>query len=449
MAAEGLPPIAIRTFRHYWEQLAAGETGLLSRTEIEPVESLPDSEDLGDYRGRGAAALARTVMVKLNGGLGTSMGMTRAKSLLSVRDGATFLDFIARQVLHLRAVHDCRLPLVLMNSFRTRDDSLAALGAYADLDVGMPADFLQNKVPKVLVEDLSPAEWPQDPGHEWCPPGHGDLYTAIVTSGLLDRLLESGFEYAFVSNSDNLGAVLDLPILGWFADEEVPFLMEACDRTEADKKGGHLARHRDGRLILREVAQCPPDEIDAFQDFRTYRYFNTNTLWVNLRQLAETLTAREYFLGLPLIRNTKTLDPTDDASPSVYQLETAMGAAIAVFDGARAVRVPRQRFVPVKTTGDLLGLRSDLFRTTPDHQVVPVEGRAVGDFVTNLDGQFYKRVDQLEERFPHGPPSLAECHRLTLGGDVRFGRGVVCRGDVHVSAEAGTTRRIDDGEVLG
>ncbi|NNE43870.1 MAG: UTP--glucose-1-phosphate uridylyltransferase, partial [Gemmatimonadetes bacterium] len=366
MTAEGLPPVAVRTFRHYWQQLADGATGMLPQAEISPVDSLPDSEELGSYAEAGARALARTVMVKLNGGLGTSMGMTRAKSLLPIRDGATFLDFIARQVLHLRAAHDCRLPLVLMNSFRTRDDTLDALAAYPALDVGLPLDFLQHKVPKILAEDLSPAEWPAHPENEWCPPGHGDIYTALITSGMLEGLLAGGYEYAFVSNSDNLGAVLDLPILGWFAEEDAPFLMEACDRTEADKKGGHLARHADGRLILREVAQCPEDEMEAFQDVNVFRYFNTNTLWVNLKQLQRVLDEQDQFLGLPLIRNRKTVDPTDDGSPAVYQLETAMGAAISVFPDACALRVPRERFLPVKTTGDLLGLRSDLYRTTDD-----------------------------------------------------------------------------------
>jgi UTP--glucose-1-phosphate uridylyltransferase len=184
------------------------------------------------------------VVLKLNGGLGTSMGMTRAKSLVEVKNGLTFLDLIARQVLHLRGAYDCRLPLVLMNSFRTREDSLAHLSRYPELASDVPPDFLQHKVPKVLAADLSPARWPADPEHEWCPPGHGDIYTALLTSGTLAALLEAGYRWAFVSNADNLGAVPDPAILGWIADEAIPFLMEVCPRTEAHKKGGHLARRR-------------------------------------------------------------------------------------------------------------------------------------------------------------------------------------------------------------
>jgi UTP--glucose-1-phosphate uridylyltransferase len=449
MRAGGVPDPAIRAFRHYWEQLVAGETGLLHEADIQPVDALPDSRELAPWRDRGAKALDRAVVIKLNGGLGTSMGMTRAKSLLAVRGPATFLDFTALQILHLRREHGCRLPLVLMNSFRTRSDSLEALRAYPDLDVGVPLDFLQNKVPKVLAEDGSPASRPEDPELEWCPPGHGDIYTALVTSGLLAALLERGFEHAFVSNSDNLGAVLDLPVLGWFAAESVPFLMEVCERTEADKKGGHLAARRGGGLVLREVAQCPEGELPAFQDVNRYRFFNTNTLWVNLVSLARLLREQQGFLPLPLIRNAKTLDPTDDASPRVFQLETAMGAAISVFDGARAVLVPRERFLPVKTTNDLLGVRSDVYRDTVDHRIVPIDGRSVGDLLVDLDPRWFRRVDQLERRFPFGPPSLARCRRFTVRGDIRFGRGVVCRGErVSVVHEGAGTLSVPDGEVL-
>lgn len=450
MRNDGLPDVVIDAFRHYWEQLAEGGTGLLSQAEIEPVDDIPDSADVAGHADRGAGALGKLAVVKLNGGLGTSMGMTRAKSLLPLRDGLTFLDLTARQVLHLREHHGADVPIILMNSFRTRDDSLAALGAYPGLDVGLPLDFLQHRVPKIRADDLAPAEWPAAPEHEWCPPGHGDLYTALVTSGLLDTLLARGLEYAFVSNSDNLGAVPDLGILGWLVAEDVPFLMEVCDRTVIDRKGGHLARRReDGGLVLREVAQCPPEEIDAFQDIATYRYFNTNTLWINLRRLADRLREREGFLGLPLIRNRKTVDPTDDSSYPVFQLETAMGSAISVFEGARALRVPRERFLPVKTTNDLLVVRSDVFETTDDHRVVPTPGREAGDIVVDLDPRWYRRVDQLDERFPEGPPSLANCHRFVVRGDVRFGQTVICLGDeISVEHDGPGQLEIHDGEVL-
>ena len=176
------------------------------------------------------------------------MGMTRAKSLLEVKDGHTFLDVIVRQVLHLREQHDAAIPLLLMNSFATRDDTLAALESYPELAIeGLPLDFVQGKVPKLLADGFEPVTWEADPALEWAPPGHGDVFTSLATSGTLAMLLERGYEYLFLSNSDNLGAVLEPRILGWFASEELPFLSEVVDRTEADRKGGHLARRRDGR----------------------------------------------------------------------------------------------------------------------------------------------------------------------------------------------------------
>src|SRR3954471_19854272 len=154
MRAEGLGDAAVESFARQYERLRAGETGTLGESEIEPVADLPDAEDLTDEAD--AALLDQAVVIKLNGGLGTSMGMRRAKSLLEVKDGRSFLDLVAEQILHLRERSGARLPLVLMDSFATRDDSLAALERYGDLSAGLPADFVQNKVPKLREDDLEP-----------------------------------------------------------------------------------------------------------------------------------------------------------------------------------------------------------------------------------------------------------------------------------------------------
>jgi UTP--glucose-1-phosphate uridylyltransferase len=227
----------------------------------------------------------------------------------------------------VRRRHDVRLPLVLMNSPHTRADSVRALDRYPDLAADVPADFLQHRVPKIGADDLQPAHWPANPELEWCPPGHGDLYVAPSTSGMLDWLLERGYEHAFVSNADNLGAVVEPRIVSWLAAERVPFAMEVVVGTEADRKGGHIAR-RDGRLVLRETAQTPPEDADSFRDVGRWRFYNMDNLWIHLPTLAEVLSAREGALGLPLIVNRKTVDPADPESPAVIQLETAMGAAI-------------------------------------------------------------------------------------------------------------------------
>ena len=449
MRAEGVAQAAIDTFAHYYRRLEAGETGVLPEAELEPVESVPDAEELPAAGGDGGDALDATVVLKLNGGLGTGMGMDRAKSLLEVKDGLSFLDITARQVLELRRRHGARLPLVLMDSFSTREDSLAALERHADLATDVPLDFLQNKEPKLLAEDLTPVSWPANPALEWAPPGHGDLYTALVTSGTLAVLRERGYDYAFISNSDNLGAVLDPGILAWFAREGLPFAMEVCDRTEADRKGGHIARRRDGGgLVLRESAQTPDEDVDAFQDIQRHRFFNTNNLWVDLRTLAQVMEERSGVLGLPMIVNRKTVDPADKRTPQVIQLETAMGAAIDVFAGAAALRVPRRRFAPVKTTNDLLALRSDAYTLTQDaHVELAPEREGRGAPLVDLDPEHFKLVRDFDARFPAGPPSLVGCDRLTVVGDVVFGAGVVVRGSVRVEADGGQ-RRVEDGAVL-
>src|SRR4051794_18308555 len=133
MRAAGVADLAIRNFEHYYRLLEEGHAGVLPESGIEPVDDVQDAEDLPEGGEAAREALDRTLVLKLNGGLGTSMGMTRAKSLLEAKDGLSFLDVIARQVLRLRESSQARLPLVLMDSFYTRDHSLTALERYPDL----------------------------------------------------------------------------------------------------------------------------------------------------------------------------------------------------------------------------------------------------------------------------------------------------------------------------
>ncbi|HEX3932152.1 MAG TPA: UTP--glucose-1-phosphate uridylyltransferase [Nocardioides sp.] len=443
MTAAGIDPVAVETFAHYYRLLEHGETGMIAEDSIEPI----DSESLADVEVAdepASKALRTTAVIKLNGGLGTSMGMERAKSLLCVRRGMSFLDVIARQVLHLREVHDAPLPLLLMNSFRTSADTMDALARYADLAVdGLPLEFLQNREPKLLVDGLTPVSWPRDPDLEWCPPGHGDLYTALSGTGLLQALLDRGFERAFVSNSDNLGAVPDARIAGWFAESGAPFAIEAVRRTASDRKGGHFARRKsDGRIVLRETAQTSQEDRAALADLDRHRFCSTNNLWFDLRAMAEALESRRGILGLPLIRNVKHVDPSDSSTPEVIQVETAMGAAIEVFDGARTIEVGRDRFVPVKTTNDLLVLRSDVYDLGSDFVLDPASAPPYVD----LDPAYYRLVPEFERRFPEGAPSLREATALKVAGDWTFGAKVRVVGDV--TLHTGAAERVETGSVL-
>jgi UTP--glucose-1-phosphate uridylyltransferase len=443
MRAEGMPEVVVKTFEYYYDQLVAGETGLIPEASIEPVASLPDAATFSAGVGSAARdALGKTVLIKLNGGLGTSMGLDGPKSLLVVKNGLSFLEIAIRQSLRMG------VPMVVMNSFATHDQTMAVLAKYSGLRTGIPMAFQQHKVPKVAMSDLQPANWPDDQRLQWCPPGHGDIYAALMTSGILEELLQAGYEYAFVSNIDNLGAVLDEALLGYFHSKTYPFMLEVADRTEADKKGGHLARLREEQLVLREVAQCPPEELGHFQDTTRHKYFNTNNLWLRLRAVKALIETQGPVLKLPMIRNVKPIDPRQTDSPKVYQLETAMGAAIQLFEGAMAIRVPRTRLAPVKTTGDLLKIRSDAYQLTEGYHVVPTPGRKCGDIVIELDSTFYWSIDNMDARFPHGAPSLIECERLEVRGDIKFGRNVRLVGNVRLINESAEQLEVEDGALI-
>lgn len=444
LTADGAAPSVIASFIDRFNRLASGETGYVHEADLEP---LTDPPMLADQTLDDAAmqALAQTAVVRLNGGLGTSMGLAGPKCLIPVRDGLTFLDIVVRQILALREAHDVRLPLLLMNSFNTSEASLKALEQYPQLPVGdLPLEFVQSREPKLLADTRMPAAWPANPDLEWCPPGHGDFYPSLYASGLITKLLDEGFRYLFVANIDNLGAVPDPRLAGWFAASGAPYAAEISERTDMDRKGGHLAhRIADGRLVLRDTAQVSPDEMDSFIDIVKHPWTHTNNLWLDLRQVAAVLDANEGMLSLPLIINKKTVDPADATSPAVVQLEGAMGAAVEVFDGAQAIGVPRSRFLPVKATADLLILRSDIYEFTDDARLI---GRASSP-VVRLDPDFFKLIDDFEARFPAGPPSLVEATSLHVTGDFTFGKGVVVRGDAVLSTD--TPQSIPDGTVVG
>jgi UDP-N-acetylglucosamine pyrophosphorylase len=373
------------------------------------------------------------------------MGLERAKSLLEAKNGLTFLDFIARQVLYWRRNSAAGLRFLLMNSFSTSRDTREFLERYPELGEPGGLEFVQNQVPKVDARTLAPAVWPAHPQLEWCPPGHGDLYPALLGSGWLERLLGDGVRYAFVSNADNLGASLDLSLLSYFAASGKALLMEVAERTASDRKGGHLAR-RQGRFLLRESAQCPEADQAHFQDIQRHRFFNTNNVWLRLDALRALLEANDGFVPLPLIKNAKTLDPRDKQSPQVFQLETAMGAAIECFENAGAVVVPRTRFAPVKTTGDLLAVRSDAYEVTADWRVVLAADGAQTPPAIDLDPAHYRMVDQLDEKLTAGAPSLKHCRELKVRGPVRFSSKNIFRGRVSITNPTGKAQALDAGE---
>ena len=447
MLAAGLSERQVVAFQANFKRYYEGASPFICEEEISPPSEIPEYSSLTDEN---SALLRKAVVIKLNGGLGTSMGLEQAKSLLPARKGLSFLEIIGRQALSLRERYNCDLPVIFMNSFRTERDTSKALGEIPNLEAGqrgLEFSFLQSQVPKVLLEEQTPIEGSENPELEWCPPGHGDIYLSLAESGLLDKLLEAGIEYAFLSNADNLGAELDLRILTHFAQKELPFLMEVAHREEADRKGGHLAKNASGGLLLRERAQCPDDAISKFENIERYRYFNTNSIWLSLRALKEKLEAGT--LELPVIQNKKTLNPRDPKSPAVLQLETAMGSAISVFEGASALAVPRTRFAPVKTTNDLLNLWSDRYVLTEEYSVNPSSSCTTESITISLDSTYFQKIDQFQERFASGAPSLKDCSKLSVTGDFKFRGALTCKGEVSLKNSSETQVELGDIELSG
>lgn len=447
MEAEGISQSAISAFESTFNSLVSGETGMIPESSISPVEDIARADSL-DIESPDTGLLSSTVVLKLNGGLGTGMGLDKAKSLLQVKGKDTFLDLTAKQVMKMRETYKSNVKFMLMNSFSTSEDTLEYLSKYESIVSDKNLELMQNKVPKLSASTLTPAACESNTSNEWCPPGHGDLYAALVGSGKLDALLKEGFKYMFVSNSDNLGATLDLKILTYFATTDAPFMMECCERTENDKKGGHLAvRNSDKQLILRESAMCADEDEDQFQDITKHRFFNTNNLWIRLDKLKEIVDKNGGFIPLPMIKNNKTVDPKDGSSEKVIQLETAMGAAIECFEGASALVVPRTRFAPVKKCSDLLLLRSDAYVITEDYTAVLNPACNGVAPVISLDSKKYKLVDALENSTKKGIPSLVQCTRFTVKGLVSMSKDNIFVGEISLTNTSDEPKVVPEGEL--
>ena len=463
MKRDGLPVPVIANFERLFECVIRGETGIIREDEIEPVATIDTLDELlasGTAAEEGMKLLDKLVVVRLNGGLGTTMGLEKAKSLLKVKDGYSFNDVIALQLRALSKTTGVAIPLIHMTSFSTDDDVKRVMSQYADLSPsGLPATFQQHRHPKIYSDTLTPAN-EANPDLNWNPPGHGDIYPSLIATGLAEKLLEMGKRYLFVANADNLGATVEPAILGYLSRTGAPFLMETAERTKADAKGGHLARRRStGRLLLRESSQAPTTEtgeiIPQFQDTSVYRHFNTNNIWLDLEAVARVARTHDGTVPLPLISNKKTVNPRDKSSRKVVQIETAMGAAIEVFEGARALQVSRSRFAPVKSNNDLLVVRSDVYVLNPNYTMtVNPERKEAALPLVSLDATHYGLIKDFERRV-RVVPSLVHAQSLTVQGDVTFGHPVAVVGKVVVKTSDSTPKdvpssvvRVESGEFV-
>ncbi|TPF93030.1 UTP--glucose-1-phosphate uridylyltransferase [Bifidobacterium sp. UTBIF-78] len=454
MREHGMSETAINQFERLYNVWRNDEgTSWIREDDVEPLGHIPSFHDVYETINHDKAvdAFAKTAFIKLNGGLGTSMGLQKAKSLLPVRRHKAkqmrFIDIIIGQVLTARTRLDVELPLTFMNSFHTSADTMKVLKHHRKFKQSeVPMEIIQHQEPKLVAATGEPVSFPQNPDLEWCPPGHGDLFSTIWESGLLDVLEARGLKYLFISNSDNLGARPSRTLAQHFENTGAPFMAEVAVRTKADRKGGHIVRDKvTGRLMLREMSQVHPDDKAAAEDIAKHPYFNTNSIWIRIDALKAKLAECNGVLPLPVIRNRKTVDPTNPDTEQVIQLETAMGAAIGLFNGSICVQVDRMRFLPVKTTNDLFIMRSDRFHLTDTYEME--DGNYIFPNV-ELDQRYYKYIRDFDERFPYDVPSLAAANSVTIKGDWTFGRDVAMFADA-VLEDKGEPSYVPNGEYVG
>ncbi|KAE8021910.1 hypothetical protein FH972_007757 [Carpinus fangiana] len=402
---------------------------------VVPYDTLvPTSDDPVETK----KLLDKLVVLKLNGGLGTTMGCTGPKSVIEVRNGLTFLDLIVIQIENLNSKYGCNVPLLLMNSFNTHDDTLKIVERYSSSNVDIHT-FNQSQYPRLVVDDFSPLPSKGQTGKDgWYPPGHGDVFPSLKNSGKLDALLAQGKEYVFIANSDNLGAVVDMKILNHLVHNKNEYCMEVTPKTLADVKGGTLISY-EGRVQLLEIAQVPDEHVNEFKSIEKFKIFNTNNLWVNLKAIKRLVEADA--LKMEIIPNPKEVDGI-----KVLQLETAAGAAIRFFDNAIGINVPRSRFLPVKATSDLLLVQSDLYKLE-DGFVIRNEARKNPANPSIELGPEFKKVGNFLSRFK-SIPSIIELDSLKVVGDVWFGTGVTLKGKVIIVAKPGKKLEIPDGAVI-
>ncbi|GLU10610.1 hypothetical protein SLE2022_274020 [Rubroshorea leprosula] len=382
--------------------------------------------------------LDKLVVLKLNGGLGTTMGCTGPKSVIEVCDGLTFLDLIVIQIENLNSKYGCNVPLVLMNSFNTHEDTFKIVEKYSKSNVEIHT-FNQSQYPRVVVEDFIPLPCKGQTGKDgWYPPGHGDIFPSLMNSGKLDTFLSQGKEYVFIANSDNLGAIVDLKILNHLIQNKNEYCMEVTPKTLADVKGGTLISY-EGKVQLLEIAQVPDEHVNEFKSIEKFKIFNTNNLWVNLNAIKRLVQADA--LKMEIIPNPKEVDGI-----KVLQLETAAGAAIRFFDNAIGINVPRSRFLPVKATSDLLLVQSDLYTLENGFVIRNKARKNPANPSIELEPEF-KKVGNFLSRLK-SIPSIIELDSLKVTGDVWFGAGITLKGKATIVAKAGVKLEIPDGAVI-
>jgi len=301
-----------------------------------------------------ACDYSKLAIVKLNGGLGTSMQCTGPKSVITVKNNLTFLEIIINQIRFLNKKYKCNIPLVLMNSTLTtnNEEMKKIINNSSDIDILI---FHQDNLPricaktnKLLNNDSFISNTPIS-----CPSGTGDFYESLLKSNVYHKLLKRNIEHLFISNIDNLAASADPYILNFLQNNKnIEFNIEVTPKTELDIKGGTFIDY-DNKTRLLEVAMIPKENLEEFYSIEKFKIFNTNNIWIKLNSLINNYENMEIF------QNFKTIDNTE-----FYQIESVIGSGINCFENISIINVPRNRFLPVKKKNNLEDIRSDKYILT-------------------------------------------------------------------------------------
>lgn len=313
------------------------------------------------------------------------------------------------------------VPLVLMNSFNTHEETVRIIRKYRMHNLSIHT-FNQSCFPFVVKETMMPlpsTKYDKTTREKWYPPGHGDVYNALFESGLLENLINQGKEYIFISNVDNLGATVNLDVLYHMINEESEFVMEVTDKTRADIQGGTLVSYRDKPHLL-EMSQVPSNHLEEFQSIHKFQTFNTNNLWVQLRAI-QRLVAQDIIDIQPIvsIRTVKS-------NIKVVQLETAAGEAVQFFKNFIGVKVPRSRFLPVKSSSDLFLVQSNLYQIKHGSLIIN-PSRSVSTIPIVKLGLDFQHAKAYSARFEYGIPNIIDLDHLTVAGDVKFGSDITLK----------------------
>eukprot|EP00697_Spironema_sp_BW2_P002779 gnl/Spiro4/13701_TR7298_c0_g1_i1.p1 gnl/Spiro4/13701_TR7298_c0_g1~~gnl/Spiro4/13701_TR7298_c0_g1_i1.p1 ORF type:complete len:486 (-),score=-10.20 gnl/Spiro4/13701_TR7298_c0_g1_i1:4-1290(-) len=406
--------------------------------------------------------LNRVAIVKLNGGLGITMGLNGPKSELELVQGKTFLDITIDQISNLNKKFESNVPLILMNSFNTSKITENSLNRYSQSGVRI-ITFNQRKFPRLDTQTLNPVATSQMDKDCWYPPGHGDIYHSLFKEGIAQKLLDEKRDIIFVSNMDNPGAILDLRILYNVMDKDIPFTMEITDRKTTDIRGGIILQdHVTKDLRLVELSQVPKSKLEKLDPVK-FDFWNTNNIWVNLNHLKNFFGPNaEKKLEMDVIINTRTVHApfslleqsqnnlntnfSEDQQDHYLQLEIPAGSAIQNFPKAKLLRVDRSRYRVVKTTSDLMIAQSNIF-VWKDGNMVMNPQRKLPNIPTIKWDQEFRLISGYKKRIPF-LPNILHLDHLTVSGSVRFGKNVTLKGTVIIVATHGGEIHIPDGAIL-